>query len=190
MTTVPDIAWVERPRVGESVCGDRVELVAGDDASLLAVIDGLGHGPHAAEASRAAAEFIRAHAELPLDELLRRCDAAIRQTRGVALTVIRIDHARLQLEHAGVGNVDLLSNAGSRVRAVSEPGIVGGRMRKVVATKHQLERGDVLVLHTDGISRRLRLDEVRKPSARRTAETILASFARDNDDASCAVIFV
>lgn len=190
MTPVLDIAWVERPYKGERVCGDRVELIDGEAVSLIAVIDGLGHGPQAAEASLAAAEFIRARATQPLDEVLRSCDRAIRHTRGVAAAVIRIDHTTLVLEHAAVGNVDLVSTARERVRAICEPGVIGGRTRKVVATRHQLERGDLLILHSDGISRRLVIDEIRRGTAKQTAEAILSTYGKDHDDASCAVVIV
>jgi serine/threonine protein phosphatase PrpC len=190
MTASLDIGWVDRPFKGERVCGDRVELITDETHSLIAVIDGLGHGPQAAEASLAAAEYIRAHASRPLDEVLRGCDRAIRHTRGVAATVIRIDHTTLVLEHAGVGNVDLASTARQRVRAISEPGVIGGRTRKVLASQHQLERGDLLILHSDGISRRLVIDEVRRGTAQKTAEAIMDAYGKDHDDVSCAVVFV
>lgn len=185
-----DIDWVQRPARGERICGDLVLLVELDARCLLAVIDGLGHGPRAAEASEAAAAFIRAHAEEPLDHLLRGCDGAIRSTRGVAATVIRIDRETLELEHAGVGNVELVARTAEAVAPVPQAGVIGGRMRKVIATRHQLHAGDLLALFSDGISRRLRLEDQRRDSARATAEAILRNHGKDHDDASCAVVLV
>ena len=185
-----DIGWVLRPARGEVVCGDHVVFVEDETTSLLAVLDGLGHGPRAATASEAAGDYIRENPKLPLERMVRGCDAAIRHTRGVAMAVIRIHHAGMLLEHVGVGNVEVTSRSVEKVRPVPQPGIVGGRLRRVMVTEFRLHPGDVIVMHSDGISRLHELEPLIRPGAEQTAEAILGSAGLAHDDASCLVVRV
>ena len=54
------VAWLSRPREGESVNGDAVIVRRHGDAVLVAVVDALGHGPKAAEVAEASTEWLAA----------------------------------------------------------------------------------------------------------------------------------
>src|SRR5258705_7337173 len=74
---------------GES--GDAYLFLPGDTSALLAVVDGLGHGPEAAVVARAAIATLIRHADAPLESLMRRCHGAALQTRGVAMGLVRFE---------------------------------------------------------------------------------------------------
>lgn len=100
-----DLASAARAFGDELVSGDEHVVVDLPSGTLLAVIDGLGHGVEAAAAARAAARAVEEHANASPDEILRHCHAASVDTRGSAITLAAIDHAAGTMAWAGVGNV-------------------------------------------------------------------------------------
>lgn len=180
---------------GESVCGDTVAHRATPTGWLLMVADGLGHGPLAAEASRAAAEvFATARSEDPA-EIVQRMHAALGGTRGAAVTVARVDPAAGTVTHAGVGNISgRLLTTGTRARSlVPQPGIVGHRLPRVRAQQQPLGDTDLLVLHSDGLTDKWD-GAALPPIARHEATLCAAALLRDagtrRDDASVLALRV
>jgi negative regulator of sigma-B (phosphoserine phosphatase) len=101
------VAHLSSPKIGESVNGDAV-FVRRDDAGrvLLAIIDGLGHGPIAAEASQAAVtRLATASLEAPVIETVRMVHDALHRTRGAAATFCLIRGQ--EMESCAIGNVQL-----------------------------------------------------------------------------------
>jgi serine/threonine protein phosphatase PrpC len=184
------IGQVYRAKPGEHACGDRVLVVGAESSTalLMAVIDGLGHGPQAAAAAAEAGDFLTEHAALALEDLFRKCDRAIAHTRGVAMTVVRLDRQQQQLSHAAVGNVELHSISHENIRPVPKPGIVGGRITRVRESRFRVVQGDVFALFSDGISSRVDLTRYREMPAQDAAESILRDYGKEHDDASCAVL--
>jgi phosphoserine phosphatase RsbX len=181
-----DWAVAERCMPGEAVSGD-AHLVLGDEHGVLAaVIDGLGHGEDAAVASKAArAELTRGCGE-PLDQLMARCDAALSDTRGAAVTLAWFDGSGMQW--LAVGNVTgiLVPAAGdsSPRRVPLRAGIVGARLPRLTSVDHiTLRKGDVIVLATDGVEREFAQAVDRHADAHAIADDLLTSFARESDDA-------
>ena len=182
-----DIGVAERPCQGETVCGDTHLVIAGE-VTLVAMADGLGHGPQAREAALAFNKHVEEHAHESLEEILRGASAAISKTRGVAAAVMRIDQRAMTMSFAGVGNIDMHAVSSERIRPVSIPGIVGSRIRKVRQFDYDLAIGDLLLLHSDGISSRLILEDFRKLAVQEMADEILLQHGKYHDDATCLVI--
>src|SRR5262245_14521887 len=57
----PEVAAVSLPAPAEQVCGDAWAVSHRGDQSLLMLVDGLGHGPPAAEAAQAAVRVFESH---------------------------------------------------------------------------------------------------------------------------------
>lgn len=153
-----DWSVASRPRQGEDVCGDVATVHVGETRCVLAVIDGLGHGPEAARAAALAAGVVeRNQGERP-DALLSLSHDSLTASRGAAATVAVIDRTSGTLDWLGVGNVD-----GVVVRAAHDArprtlgvflrgGVLGDRL----PTLHRpeptpLEDGDRIVIATDGV---------------------------------------
>lgn len=177
-----------RPVKGETECGDLAAFACTDGVWSIVLADGLGHGPDAAVAARAVVGFVLERPEVELGDLMRRCDRAVTHTRGAALTVLRIDAKAGDVVHAGVGNVDVAAATLHPTRLIAMPGIVGARMRKVVATRHRVSPGDVLVLHTDGISRRFQPADFRDTPVAEAAALVLSRHGLAHDDATCVFV--
>jgi phosphoserine phosphatase RsbX len=187
------IEWAaaSRPRPGENVCGDRsIAVDVNGTGALLGVLDGLGHGAEAAEAANCGVDVLGEARAEPLDILVKRCHRALSNTRGVAMTLARIDFRVDTVSWVGIGNVaaDLVAKhpAGVKVRssALLVGGIVGYRVPEVLAPQEvPIRPGDLLVFASDGIADS-HLDDIDfSMPAPVIAEKILHSHAIDNDDA-------
>ena len=116
------------------------------------------------------------------------CDDALRETRGAAVALLRIDVRHDRLDHTAVGNVEVTALSVSPIRPVSVAGIVGGRVRKILEQSYTLTGGDRLAIYTDGVSGRFGLEEYRRHAAQRTAESIVDEWGKNHDDATCVVV--
>jgi negative regulator of sigma-B (phosphoserine phosphatase) len=177
---------------GETRSGDLAVFAPTAAGGLACVIDGLGHGPEAADAAETCAQVVRAHAEAPAQELLQACHEALLQTRGVVMTAAWFDLERGQLSWAGVGNVDArLVHSGPELRedvALVFGGVLGYRMPRVRPATMALGRGDLLVMITDGIDGAISPALSGGGAAQALASRILDTHGKGNDDALAVVI--
>ncbi len=179
-------AIATRPKPGERVCGDRALAQPLENGMLCAVADGLGHGPEAGMAAQIACDYVAAHPDWPLDELIRGCDQKLAGTRGAALTILRLRDG--ELWHSGVGNVETVTRARELIRPVCIPGIVGARVRKTLVMHYRVHPGDLLAVHTDGISARINLESYQCRDAKFIANDLLSHHSKLHDDATCLVL--
>jgi hypothetical protein len=173
---------------GELECGDQLGVVRDDLRSLVVLADGVGHGPEAAAAARAAIAAVTHEPWAPLGDILSRCHRELASTRGAAVALLRVDAARHEVEHVAIGNVEVAAAAREATRWLAVPGIVGSRMRKVSVTQQRLHLGDVIAVHTDGVSRRLDLGRYFALDASSLASTLVEHYGSQHDDAACVVI--
>lgn len=186
-TTGPlDWAVAAQPIDGERQCGDQSVVVAFPGGVLVGVIDGAGHGPLAEEAALRAVRTLAARPELPVDELIRRCHAALRDTRGAVISLVSVRwHVASWI---GVGNVEggVIRAAGGAPEALLlRAGIVGQHLPALLPSPVRLGPGDSLVLVTDGVRHGFDEEVRRFPGlpVGMLASAILASHRRGTDDA-------
>jgi negative regulator of sigma-B (phosphoserine phosphatase) len=153
-----DVGVAAAPVAGERECGDHHAVVVWPTGVLVAVADGLGHGPEAALASRTACDALVSTAPPePLTALVTRCHTALQRTRGAAMSMAFFSATEARMEWLAVGNVEgILYRAADRGRTreaiVQRPGIVGRSLPPLRTAEAKLEAGDSLVLATDGIA--------------------------------------
>jgi phosphoserine phosphatase RsbX len=187
------IEWARagRPLPGEFASGDQGIAIGIDDhAALFGVVDGLGHGPEAAAAALSAVDAVKRASSERLEVLVQLCHRVLDGTRGVAMTLARVDFAAATLAWTGVGNVtaDLVAKAptGLQVRSSARltAGIVGYRIPEIrPAQVLPIRPGDLLVITTDGIAEDY-LDHIDfAASAVVIAEGLLGKHAKETDDA-------
>lgn len=177
---------------GEARSGDLAVFVPTSVGGLACVIDGLGHGPEAADAAELCAAVVRANAEAGARELMAACHEALLTTRGAVMTATWFDLERSEISWAGVGNVDArLVRSGPEQRedvALVFGGVLGYRMPQVRAATMRLERGDVLVMITDGIDAAISPALAAGGAAQALADRILATHGKGTDDALAVVV--
>lgn len=186
------VVWAAagNPCPGETSSGDGHLVARRSRRTLIAVMDGLGHGPDAHKAAITATAAIIEIPDAPLRSLFEHCDEALRRTRGVVMTIASIA-ADGQMEWMSVGNV-----GGMVVRSappyrhesvVARAGIVGYRLPSLYPGSARLDAGDLLVMATDGIRSDFvsSLDPALSPHI--IASRILEGHSRGYDDALVVV---
>jgi negative regulator of sigma-B (phosphoserine phosphatase) len=191
--TVADLAEPARqlshfslPKAGELVNGDGAFWRSDEHGRLLlALVDGLGHGPEAAKVAKGAIERLgEISLEASVMEIMENLHHHLRGGRGAAATVCLLQDGKIGA--CGVGNVELRS-AETTIPFVFSPGILGVRVAKFRVCEAPLRAGTRLVMFSDGISSRLRLDLFRSLSPQEACATIIEKHRKAEDDATVLV---
>jgi anti-sigma regulatory factor (Ser/Thr protein kinase) len=186
------VGAISVPKGTEPVCGDAWVTETRDHGLRVIVVDGLGHGFGAFEASKAALDIAAAHSQDAALPLLERIHAGLRSTRGAAVSVAEIDLELGSVTYAGLGNVagSLVSPGGSRRQMVSYNGTAGHNAHKIRDLNYPWAPDTILILHSDGLATHWTLDKY--PGLHRRHPSIIAAilfrdFQRGTDDATVVV---
>lgn len=172
---------------GETVSGDRHWACPVANGMIFAVIDGLGHGRAAAAASKIAVAMLQQYAGDPLIELLHRCHESLRATRGVAMSLAKVNIEDSVLTWIGVGNVEgaLLHREPELPcdKLLLRNGVVGSHLPTLRAEELPIRPGDILTMATDGLTTGHPMRVAMDAKIESVADGILASACKGNDDA-------
>jgi hypothetical protein len=178
------------PIDGETACGDGWSVRQDDEHASVLLVDGLGHGPNAAEAADTASVVFGASAGRTPKETVALVHEALRATRGAAVVVaeIRRGDEGASVRLCGVGNTvsAVIGSRGTRALP-SMNGTAGLNVPAMQEFTQPLDASDLLVMHTDGITTRWRLDAY--PGLRAHDPAVVAGvlhrdFSRGRDDAT------
>jgi phosphoserine phosphatase RsbX len=178
-----------RCRRGEATSGDLAVVTLLPEGALVAGIDGLGHGTEAARAARMAAAVVRETPSQDLVLLVQRCHAALKGTRGAAISLAFVSPSESGVTWLGVGSVEgrVLSGEPSATRPKGSlalgTGVPGHELPPMRTATLEVRPGDVLVLATDGIEAAFADSLDISGSTQAISERILADHWKPSDDA-------
>jgi len=192
----PAIDGITRPISGEEVCGAAWAASTRGPRTSLILADGLGHGPLAQRASRAAVEAFLEDPWRGPAEILARADQALggTRTRGAAISLVDHDTDRRQLRFAGVGNVAVrICHEDRESSLVASPGIVGQHRRPIREVVVATDPDAIVVMHTDGLTSRWKVSSfpglvVRAPGL--VCAVLLREAGVRHDDAAVVAVRV
>lgn len=190
---LPVVEWGWAGSALEPSSGDLHVVTPFADGVLVALLDGLGHGPEAAAASAAAIPVLRKHARDSLLLIVQQCHEALRKTRGVVMSLASFRTSDSSMTWMGIGNVDgvLLRGQANRAQpheAIStRGGVIGYQLPPLRADTLLVAPGDTLIMATDGIRSGFAADAPIGIASQEIAESILARFAKGTDDAHVVV---
>lgn len=187
-------AAINLPQAGEPVSGDAWAVRHDQAGNIVAmVVDGLGHGISAADASREALRIFREQPTMSPVPLLEAAHSALRSTRGAAAAITYINPLEGKVIYAGIGNIAgmIISDDGHSRSMVSLNGIVGHEAKRFSEFRYDWRPGDILVMYSDGLQSQLGLDKY--AGALRRDPAVLAAllwrdFSRKRDDATVLLI--
>jgi hypothetical protein len=184
---------VNVPLGGDGESGDAWVVAPGRRTAAL-VVDGLGHGPSAAAAARAAVTTFEHAPVSGLDGLIRHTHEAMRSTRGGVLGACLIDPGRGELTYAAVGNITGRVLTGTRsVHLLDRPGTLGTHLPvPTLRLQHcPWEPGSTVIMVSDGIRSGWGMDD--HPRLLEHHPAIIAAvlhreYGRPTDDATVLVV--
>jgi anti-sigma regulatory factor (Ser/Thr protein kinase) len=176
---------------GEIECGDTWRVAEGDSMVSILVADGLGHGPLAASASKAAAAAFTLR---PFEEpsvSMQNFHRALSGGRGAAAACARLNVADMTLNYAGVGNISGSVVTRDRSRGmVSHNGTLGVQLLRTQQFDYEWPLGSRVVMHSDGLSARWSVTAYPGLHLRHSAvvaAVLYRDFVRRRDDATVVV---
>lgn len=181
---------VSVPVVGESVCGDGWAIALDGPCLAATVVDGLGHGPMAAEAAQLAVEQFAQDPFADLAQAVQETHVALKTTRGAAVFFLHMN-AQARVEYAGAGNVLGRALSGVFDRSlVTQHGTAGLQVRKTDVAAIDLPPHAMGIIHSDGIASRWQASELapllsKDPTL--IAATLMWNHSRGRDDATVLV---
>jgi phosphoserine phosphatase RsbX len=184
-----DTAFATVPLPGQTESGDLSLVKRVGAGTLVAVVDGLGHGEEAASAAHAAVGALDRHSREPLSDLVRRAHEALLGSRGVVLGLAYLDPQSATLTWLGVGNIGgilLRADAGSRparVTLVASAGFVGGDPPHPTTRSVPLALGDTVILFSDGVKEAFADSVALNNSPQQIADNVITRHIKGNDDA-------
>ena len=180
-----------RPHPGEEANGDAYFISEQGERTLLAVIDGLGHGPGAKQAANVAIDQLEEWTDEPLDEVLRGLHDALRSTRGAVIGAVIIDRTSGRFHYAGVGNIMVrVYGAPEPASPISANGTLGARLGQVRVWTYPWAEGATLIMASDGVSASWDMESypgLIKQSPQLLAGILMRDYGRDTDDATVLV---
>ena len=183
-----------RSRWGETASGDLAVVTRVPDGTVVAAVDGCGHGAEAARVARIACERVRRSACRDLVSLASQCHDALRWTRGAAMSLAFLSAVDNTITWLGIGNVQgrLLSRrprtpwSNRSLRQVS--GVVGHNVPPLRSATLTLDHGDVLIFATDGIGAAFADSLELLGRSHEIADRIVANHWNRTDDALVLVL--
>jgi len=187
-------ACVSRPAPFEVMCGDSWRIAEQDGRLAIMMVDGLGHGPLAAEAAAEGTAAFDANPFAPLATVFEAANRRMSGTRGGAIGIAQLDAENASLSYLGVGNIagslrDVHGQAGRGL--VSQNGTAGSYARIAKEFGYACPRYGFLVMHSDGLQSRWSLEQIADIPQRHCgviAGSLYRDFTRGRDDVTIAVI--
>lgn len=178
-----------RPALGMSENGDAYLVQEWNGQTLLALIDGLGHGEEAATASKAAREYLLQFRAGDVEQILLGLHSHLHGTRGAVAGLVRIDRVARKLSFCGIGNIEVHIRGEPPMHPASSNGIVGANVRKTLRFEYQYISLSFVALYSDGISSRVDLSEYPSiyENPQGVAQQIVDRYGKDYDDASIVI---
>jgi anti-sigma regulatory factor (Ser/Thr protein kinase) len=183
-----------RPAPGETICGDAWRIAERNDTLTIMLVDGLGHGPLAANASHEALAAFDVDPFVPLTALAQRADAKMRGTRGAAMAAAQINARTRTMKYIGVGNIagHLRLDGEEKGRGlVSHNGTLGVQIRKLQEFDYPFPDQALLVMYSDGLQSRWSLEKYSGLSRQHPAliaGVLYRDYTRGRDDVTVAAV--
>ena len=186
---IQDIGIIHKPKKGELVSGDDYLIQRVDDKLFLTVIDGLGHGPKAHEAATTIKSAFQDQIKKGNLNLMLMFDIAHKRaasTRGGVVAAAVVDTARKRISFLGIGNISIkLVGKNGNDSPITTDGIVGYTMERKKFHELPYEEGQVLILHSDGVSERYGTSMIKEKmdlSMQELAQKVVEGFGRNERD--------
>lgn len=179
------------PKKGEFLSGDKWNIQFRDKEAYCLIVDGLGHGLEAAEASALAVKRFKENQDMPPSAMVKLLHMSLRGSRGAVGAVAKVDNKENKLRFCGLGNIEGVIYTGEITKhLVSLNGTLGYEARKFNEYTLPWTPETKLVMHTDGFASKTcrNVPELAALAPGCLAGALYKNHARDTDDATILVL--
>ncbi|WEG12520.1 SpoIIE family protein phosphatase [Pullulanibacillus sp. KACC 23026] len=143
----------QKPKNDHMACGDSYWLKETDETMIGVIADGLGSGPAAQKASKAAIETVKRLQDQPIKRIILEVNKDQSNYRGVVLSIIKYYKKTRKLEYCGVGNIrlKLVMSMTQVIQPRSKNGFLSGRPIDLEVHELIVEPNAWLIMYSDGI---------------------------------------
>jgi anti-sigma regulatory factor (Ser/Thr protein kinase)/serine/threonine protein phosphatase PrpC len=175
-----------RPILSEKENGDGYFIKRHERTTLIAIVDGLGHGQEAHRASQIALRYIEQFHQWEEEDLINLIHVKLHGTRGIILAIVKIFEDSAFIRYTGVGNISGTILGKNVTNFLNYNGTVGLRLRKFKTLEYKYHDEDIMVLHTDGISLNWLSDYdlSKRWKLQNFTQEIIRRYSRQTDDAT------
>ena len=168
---------------GHRDSGDEFCIRLFEHRTLIAVLDGLGHGPDAASVAKEGVRLLEQARTQDVVRLVNECHEGLRGSRGVVMSLAMVDSHENTVTWIGVGNVFgtlRCARSSARKTLLLRGGLVGNALPRLQASVVPVAEGDLLIFTTDGVVPGIEDRLLHGQSLQVIAERILARSGRDD----------
>lgn len=191
-----DIGAICIPVWSEELCGDgfMLEIIPDKSKASCLVVDGLGHGEGAHQASTEAIKIFNNYKDmnLPIETLFEKIHGGLRKTRGAAAAIAQLDLELNKMEYVGIGNISgILFTDIKRKSLASLNGIVGHGVKKIQSFGYPLSEDFMLCLYSDGLISHWEIEKyinLFNKSAKIIAGVLYRDYNRKKDDITIVIL--
>jgi hypothetical protein len=177
---------------GQSVSGDGLDIMLGENFTKIFMGDGLGHGKQAHDASQLAIASFKLCRENDPVKILRHIHDPAKASRGLVATVVTADNRLKKWTICGIGNISTRLYDGAIARNyLSYNGVLGLKIPTILKNYEiDLRKLQCLIMSTDGLNTRWALSQfpgILRYDPLMLAAAIYKTSNRRNDDSSILV---
>lgn len=180
-----------RPFIGERYSGDLVIYHQIGKHQFFILVDCIGHGEQAYLMGVNIRSSIENCWTLNPSELLDDLGSSLKKGVGAAIGVLVINIEDYSYKYAGLGNISCKIVGKNKLDLRSSDGILGMRNRSTITYKGTINAGDLVILHSDGLSNLSAIDDWNRykiQSCSFAAKKLIEHLGTDLDDSSCLII--
>lgn len=177
-----------RPCEGEVKNGDRAVVLYRGSWMLAMVVDGLGHGPRAAQAADLAVAVVESTADVDPVALIGKINTVLRGTVGAVAAILGLDCQTGAISYCSVGNIATRIHGSIESRMVGIDGILGSCRRRLRSEVAHLSPGGTILMTSDGISLAGDNELFESLPAADLARYLVKEHGRAHDDATALVM--
>jgi negative regulator of sigma-B (phosphoserine phosphatase) len=158
--------------------------------TMIAVLDGLGHGQAAATIAKEGVQLLQQAQTPDVVRLVRECHQGLRGSRGLVMSLAMFDSHENTMTWIGVGNVSgtlRCARSAARRTLLLRGGLIGNALPRLQLSVVPVAEGDTLIFTTDGVKAGIDDRLLQGPSLQAIAERILAHCRSGRDDALALV---
>lgn len=148
------VATYQKPKKGNTFCGDSYFYHEIDNKFICALADGLGSGEFAEESSKTVINVVKNNPDISDKELAKLCTKELMGQRGVVLGILIIDYNTDIFRFLSIGNIGLrtITSMKKKNRNIPNSGYLGGYQREFKEMKGTAEPDMKFILFSDGVA--------------------------------------